>query len=161
MRSLYEQKKNMEKRFQIMSVLLIYLMVVSANVFFLPVITSAPGSTPYSAFARTIENLQPVKYVERTDKAIVKETLNITSSILLLTCLAVLISGFRFKDPNIGAILSNVRLLQNQRYSYLSFCVFRIWCLYIGFQSNNPFFPNRNKRHSILLSCFYVPLSGP
>jgi flagellar biosynthesis protein FlhB len=116
----------MGKRFEILSVLLIYFLVASTHIFFLPVISSAASSATNSIFKRKIENSHSANHVERTDKAVVKETVKIASTILLLACLVALITGFRVKGPNIDSIPSSVRSFQNQRYLYLSFCVFRI-----------------------------------
>jgi hypothetical protein len=115
-----------KKRCQIFGVLLIYLTVVSAHIFYLPRITSASAYTYNSVFKRKIENIQSVNSLERTDKAVFKENVKSPVSALPLTYLNVTFAKPEEGNLHARSLLLKARSLHNQRYSYLSFCIFRI-----------------------------------
>jgi len=112
----------MIRRFQTFGLLLVYLLVVSVHVFFLPKITSGTLTTHHQTFKRKIENVQSFNKLERTDKAIIKNSVNCEAFSSLRTV---------FTKPGISnqkviAIRLRNQVLQNKRHAYLSYCMFRI-----------------------------------
>jgi hypothetical protein len=117
-----------KKRCQVLGVLLIYLIVVSAHIFYLPRITSASAYTYNAVFKRKIENIQPVNSLQRTDKAIFKENIKGPVSAPQLTYIHFFLAEPKANNnkPPVVFLSSTARSLHNQRYSYLSFCLLRI-----------------------------------
>ncbi|HTE01184.1 MAG TPA: hypothetical protein VK668_17985 [Mucilaginibacter sp.] len=116
----------MSKRWQILSISLIYLMVALTHVFYLPRITSVTTQTHNSIFKRKIEKVHTVNYLERTAKAVFKETVKSPSSNLPIVYLNSVFIGLKVENPQIKSFILNSRSFKNHRYSYLSYCTFRV-----------------------------------
>ena len=106
-----------------MGVLLIYLVVVLAHIFYLPSITTAIESAHVK---NRSEKVQPVNHLERTDKAIFKEDIKGKTGGPQLIFLVLLFVAPAAKKLNENAFPLNTHSFCSQRYAYLSFCVFRI-----------------------------------
>ena len=120
-------KIDFKKRCQILGVLLIYLTVVSAHIFYLPSTTASVTTCSYnSVFKRKIENIRSLNRLERTDKATFKETIKSTSSDMPLVNLNFLFTQPKVHDTHAASSFLKARSFHNLRYSYISICTFRI-----------------------------------
>ena len=116
----------MIKRCKVLSIMVIYLLVVLAHIFYLPRITPATTQTTNSIFKRKLEKAQSLNCFERTAKATFKETIKSLVAETPLAYLDILFAEPQIKNQDANFFLSDSRSHYNHRYSYLSYCTFRV-----------------------------------
>ena len=129
LRTIRQVRLDLKKRCQVLGVLLIYLTVVSAHIFYLPRITSTSALTYNTVLKRKIEHARSVNCLQRTDKAVFKENIKGPASAAMLTSIHFSSAGLKAVNLPVLLLSSKERSLHNRRYSYLSFCLLRIWSL--------------------------------
>jgi len=112
----------MIRRFQTVGLLLVYLLVVSVHVFFLPKITSGTLTTHQQTFKRKIENVQSFNKLERTDKAVIKNS----ASCEVFSILRTVFTNTGNSNQKVITFRLRNQVLQNKRRAYLSYCMFLI-----------------------------------
>lgn len=114
------------KRCQVLGVMLIYLFAALTHIFFLTPEHSSINHTHNSIFKRKIEAIHNSSLVERTAKATFKETIKSLLAEVPLTYLDLFIINHQAKSPGLKISFSISRHNSNSRYSYISFCIFRV-----------------------------------
>jgi hypothetical protein len=114
------------KRFQVLIVLMIYLLVVITHIFYLPHVTSVSGLSYNSIFKRKCENVQAVTGLDRVARAIFKVQAKIKAPDVRDIYSAAIPTDLKVENPSNKAITLNFHPCYNSRYSYLSFCRLRI-----------------------------------
>jgi hypothetical protein len=114
------------KRCLTLSVMLIYLLVVSTHIFCLPRITYKTPHSHNSIFKRKVENIQSCNGLSRIDKAVFKQSTKcvILSSVRSFPIL--ILKDCKIKNLSNKIFELNSRSFCNNRYSYISLSVFRI-----------------------------------
>ena len=119
------RKISTSKRYGILSVLLLYLAVTLSNIFLLAP-SNAVAKHGQTVIKHKIENFQARNLLERTDKATLKESLKNTVAAAPLTYLRFVAAAQEATSPNLKVFLLKNRSFTQHRYSYLSFCTFRV-----------------------------------
>ena len=119
------KKISTPKRYGILSVLLLYLAVTLSNIFLLAP-SNVVAKHNQSVVKHKIENFQARNLLERTDKATLKEDLKSAVAAAPLTYLRFVAAEQEAKRPNLKVFLLKNRSFTPYRYSYLSFCTFRV-----------------------------------
>lgn len=117
---------DVKKRFLILGVLLMYLAVVSTHIFYLPRATSVNSYSKNAIFKRKFENIHALNNLERTYKAVIKETIKSPASILADALICTPIDRYKTKNLLVQSAVPQARAFHNLRYSYRSLCVMRI-----------------------------------
>jgi hypothetical protein len=73
-----------------------------------------------------MENVHAVNCIERTAKAVFKETVKSPSSNLPIVYLNSVFTGLKAENLQIKSFILNSWSFKNHRYSYLSYCTFRV-----------------------------------
>jgi hypothetical protein len=121
-----KDKIDIKHRFQVFGLILIYLLVASGHIFYLSQITSSNTSAYNSIFKRKLEKVQSLSFVERTDKATLKETTKKAVSAPSLISIDLLFSKINTNTPRLSFNFATLRAFHFQPHSYLSLRVFRL-----------------------------------
>jgi len=114
------------KRFQVLIVLMIYLLVVITHIFYLPHVTPLSNNSYNSIFKRKCENVQAITGLDRVAKAIFKVRARSKAPHVTNIHSTVIPTDFKVENSSNRTITLNSRACYNSRYSYLSFCHLRI-----------------------------------
>jgi len=119
-------KQNMIKSGLVLAVLLVYVLVISTHIFYLPRITVYTSHNTNSIFKRKNENVQTTNGLDRIDRATFKN--GTTTLIQGGGCIDVSSqpSELNFENNFQKIRLVNTNTFCQHRHIYLSCCVFRI-----------------------------------